>query len=66
MGDIIIIKPGEKVPLDGEILSGNSQIDTSALTGKSLPQTVREGDTILAGAINQTGSLTVRVTKLFT
>ena len=65
VGDTIIIKPGEKVPLDGEILSGNSQMDTSALTGESVPRTVREGETILAGAINQTGSLTVRVTKLF-
>ena len=65
VGDIIIIKPGEKVPLDGEILAGNSQVDTSALTGESVPRTVREGETILAGAINQTGSLTVRVTKLF-
>jgi len=65
VGDTIVIKPGEKVPLDGEILSGNSQVDTSALTGESVPRTVREGETILAGAINQTGSLTVRVTKLF-
>ncbi len=66
VGDIIAIKPGEKVPLDGEILAGSSQMDTSPLTGESVPRTVREGDTILAGAINQTGSLTVRVTKLFT
>ena len=66
VGDIIVIKPGEKVPLDGEILSGNSQVDTSALTGESVPRTVREGEAILAGAINKTGSLTVRVTKLFT
>ncbi|VEP16847.1 Zinc-transporting ATPase [Hyella patelloides LEGE 07179] len=65
VGDIIIIKPGEKVALDGEILSGNSQVDTSALTGESVPQTVREKDTILAGSINQTGSLIVKVTKLF-
>ena len=65
VGDTIIIKPGEKVPLDGEILSGNSQVDTSALTGESVPRTVREGETILAGVINQTGSLTVRVIKLF-
>ena len=65
VGEIIVIKPGEKVPLDGEILSGNSQVDTSALTGESVPRTVREGETILAGAINQTGSLTVRVTKMF-
>ena len=65
VGDIIVIKPGEKVPLDGEILSGNSQVNTSALTGESVPRTVRAGETILAGVINQTGSLTVRVTKLF-
>ena len=65
VGDTIIIKPGEKVPLDGEIISGSSQVDTSALTGESVPRTVRQGETILAGAINQTGSLTVRVTKLF-
>ena len=65
VGDTIIIKPGEKVPLDGEIVSGSSQVDTSALTGESVPRTIREGETILAGAINQTGSLTVRVTKLF-
>ncbi len=65
VGDIVIIKPGEKVPLDGVILSGDSQIDTSALTGESIPRTVREGETILAGAINQTASLTVQVTKLF-
>lgn len=66
IGEIIVIKPGEKVPLDGEIISGNSQLDTSALTGESVPQTVRVGDNILAGVINQTGSLTVRVRKLFT
>ena len=65
VGDIIVIKPGEKVPLDGKILAGNSQVDTSALTGESVPRTVRKGETILAGAINQTGSLTVQVTKLF-
>ncbi len=65
IGDTIIIKPGEKVPLDGEILSGNSQVDTSALTGESVPKTVREGDKVLAGAINQTGSLIVKVSQLF-
>ena len=65
VGERIVIKPGEKVPLDGEILSGSSQVDTSALTGESVPRTVREGETILAGVINQTGSLRVRVTKLF-
>ena len=65
IGETIMVKPGEKVPLDGEIISGNSQLDTAALTGESIPRTVRKGDTILAGSINQTGSLTVRVTKSF-
>jgi Zn2+/Cd2+-exporting ATPase len=65
VGDTIIIKPGEKVPLDGEIINGNSQVDTSALTGESVPRTVKVGETILAGMINQTGLLTVTVTKLF-
>jgi Zn2+/Cd2+-exporting ATPase len=65
VGDTIIVKPGEKVPLDGEIVDGNSQVDTSALTGESIPRTVRIGDPVLAGSINQTGVLTVTVTKLF-
>ncbi|AGF52998.1 unknown protein [Synechocystis sp. PCC 6803] len=63
--DLILVKPGEKVPLDGEILGGTSQVDTSALTGESVPGTVKPGDTILAGMINQSGVLTIRVTKLF-
>jgi Cd2+/Zn2+-exporting ATPase len=65
IGDIIMIKPGEKVPLDGEILEGNSQVDTSALTGESVPRIVHVGETVLAGMINQTGLITVRVTKRF-
>ncbi len=65
VGDTIIIKPGEKVPLDGQIIEGNSQVDTSALTGESVPRTVNIGETVLAGMINQTGLLTVTVTKLF-
>lgn len=65
VGDTIIIKPGEKVPLDGHIIEGNSQVDTSALTGESVPRTVNVGETVLAGSINQTGLLTVTVTKLF-
>jgi Zn2+/Cd2+-exporting ATPase len=65
VGDTIIVKPGEKVPLDGEIIDGNSQVDTSALTGESVPRTVQVGETILAGMINQTGVLTITVTKLF-
>lgn len=65
IGDLILVKPGEKIPLDGEVIEGNSQIDTSALTGESVPRTVRVGDTVLAGTINQTGVLSIRVTKLF-
>jgi Zn2+/Cd2+-exporting ATPase len=65
VGDTIIIKPGEKVPLDGEVINGNSQADTSALTGESVPCTVNMGETVLAGSINQTGVLTITVTKLF-
>ncbi|UBF24346.1 cadmium-translocating P-type ATPase [Kovacikia minuta CCNUW1] len=65
VGDVILVKPGEKVPLDGEILEGASQVDTSALTGESVPRTVKPGDPILAGMINQSGVLTIRVTKLF-
>ncbi|MEG3900945.1 heavy metal translocating P-type ATPase [Microcoleus sp. B4-C5] len=65
IGDIILVKPGEKIPLDGEIIDGNSQLDTSALTGESVPRTVKVGETVLAGTINQTGVLTVKVTKLF-
>ncbi|MEX0270429.1 heavy metal translocating P-type ATPase [Leptolyngbyaceae cyanobacterium UHCC 1019] len=65
VGDQILVKPGEKVPLDGEILEGNSQVDTSALTGESVPRIVNIGDPILAGMINKSGALTIRVTKLF-
>ena len=65
IGDIILVKPGEKVPLDGEILNGSAQVDTSALTGESVPRTFGKGEMILAGMINQTGVLTVKVTKLF-
>ncbi len=65
VGDSILIKPGEKVPLDGIILSGSSFMDTSALTGESVPRTVREGDAVLSGSINKSGTLTVRVEKSF-
>ena len=63
--DIILVRPGEKVPLDGEILAGKSQMDTSALTGESVPRSVAVGETVLSGMINQSGVLTVRVTKPF-
>ena len=65
VGDIILVKPGEKVPLDGEILDGNSQVDTSALTGESVPRSVDVGETVLAGMINLSGVLTIKVMKLF-
>ncbi len=65
IGDIIVVKPGEKIPLDGKIIDGNSQVDTSALTGESVPRTVRLGETVLAGMINKMGVLSIRVTKLF-
>ena len=65
VGDVILVRPGERVPLDGEILAGESQVDTSALTGESVPHRLSAGDAVLAGVINQTGSLTVRVTKPF-
>ncbi|MGG6239309.1 heavy metal translocating P-type ATPase [Leptolyngbya sp. KIOST-1] len=65
VGDVIVVRPGEKVPLDGDILEGKSLVDTSALTGESVPRTVAPGETLLAGMINQSGLLTVRVTKPF-
>jgi len=65
VGDKILIKPGEKVPLDGEVIEGNSMLDTSALTGESIPRSVKEGEAVMAGMINKSGTLTVKVTKLF-
>ena len=65
VGDVVVVRPGEKVPLDGEILEGKSQVDTSALTGESVPRTVEIGESVLSGMINQSGVLTLRVTKLF-
>ncbi|NCS89315.1 MAG: cadmium-translocating P-type ATPase [Ignavibacteria bacterium] len=65
VGEHIIVKAGEKIPLDGEITEGNSFVDTSALTGESVPRKVKEKDIVLAGMINQSGLLTIRVTKLF-
>ncbi|MCL2380664.1 MAG: cadmium-translocating P-type ATPase [Treponema sp.] len=64
-GDIIVVKPGEKIPLDGEVTGGDSLLDTRALTGESVPRAARPGDTVLSGCINLNGVLTVRVTKLF-
>lgn len=63
--DIIVVKPGEKVPLDGVIIEGSSTIDTSALTGESMPVDKVFGNEVLSGSINLTGVLTVKVTKIF-
>ena len=65
IGDIIVVKAGEKVPLDGKIVKGSSSLDTSSLTGESLPREVDVGDTILSGCMNQTGLLEVKVTKKY-
>ena len=65
IGETIIVKPGEKIPLDGKIVNGNSMLDTSALTGESLPREVKENDEVLSGCINQNGLLEIEVTKEF-
>ncbi len=65
IGETIIVKPGEKIPLDGKIIKGNSMLDTSALTGESLPREVKENDEVLSGCINQNGLLEIEVTKEF-
>lgn len=65
IGDIIVVKPGEKIPLDGRILEGVSALDTSALTGESLPRDVERGDEALSGSINKNGVLTIEVSKEF-
>ena len=65
IGDIIVIGAGERVPLDGVVINGKSFVDTSALTGESVPREIGENDEILSGCINKDGTLTVRVTKTF-
>ncbi|MEG0771946.1 heavy metal translocating P-type ATPase [Clostridium sp.] len=65
IGDIIIVKPGEKVPLDGIVIEGKSMVDTSALTGESVPRKVEEGTNVLGGFINKNGVLSIEVTKEF-
>jgi Cd2+/Zn2+-exporting ATPase len=65
VGDIIVIRPGEKVPMDGIVLEGKSSLDTVALTGESVPRSISEGDEILSGCVNLSGVLKVRTTKAF-
>ena len=65
VGDIIVIKPGEKIPLDGKVVFGESMVDTSALTGESVPRRVKEGDDLVSGCVNGNGLLRAEVTKEF-
>lgn len=65
IGDTIVVKPGERVPLDGKIVKGTSALDTSALTGESMPRDVEPGMDVISGCINQTGILTIQTTKEF-
>ena len=64
-GSVIVVQPGEKVPIDGQVIEGVSSLDTAALTGESQPRDVKEGDEIISGCINLTGVLKVRTTKAF-
>lgn len=64
-GDVIIVKPGERIPLDGVIISGSSSLDTAALTGESLPRAAETGDDVISGCVNISGPLEIRVTKEF-
>lgn len=65
IGSVIVVKPGEKIPIDGVIVEGNSTLNTSALTGESLPRDARTGDEVISGCINMTGLLRIRTTKEF-
>lgn len=65
VGETLLVRPGDRIPLDGIVLSGSSSIDTSALTGESVPQDVREGDQLVSGCINLTGRLEMEATKEF-
>ena len=65
IGTVIVVQPGEKVPIDGVVTDGSSTLNTSALTGESLPRDAREGDEVISGCINMTGVLKIRTTKAF-
>ena len=65
VGSVIVVQPGEKVPIDGVIVEGNSSLNTSALTGESLPRSAKAGDEIISGCINMTGVLKIKTTKEF-
>lgn len=65
VGTLIVVQPGEKIPIDGEIVTGTSSLDTSALTGESVPREVEPGDAVISGCINQSGLLEIRTTREF-
>lgn len=65
VGSIIVVQPGEKIPLDGQVIQGSSTLNTSALTGESLPREIQAGETVISGCINMTGVLKLRTTKEF-
>ena len=65
IGEIIVVKPGEKIPLDGKIIEGKSSLDTKSLTGESLPREVNEGVEVLSGCINLTGVIKIKVTRIW-
>lgn len=65
IGEYIVVKPGEKIPLDGVVIDGESMLDTSALTGESVPRKAKRNDNVISGCINQSGVLTIEVTKTF-
>ncbi|HJA92766.1 MAG TPA: heavy metal translocating P-type ATPase, partial [Candidatus Eisenbergiella merdipullorum] len=65
VGTVIVVQPGEKVPIDGTIIQGSSTLNTSALTGESLPRDAKDGDEIISGCINMTGVLKIQTTKEF-
>ena len=65
IGSIIVVKPGEKIPLDGKVVSGESTLNTAALTGESRPRTVRPGDDVISGCVNEEGVLRIETTTLY-
>ena len=65
VGEIIVVRPGEKIPLDGEVIEGESMLDTSALTGESVPRSARVGDLVVSGCVNGKGLLKIRTTKCY-
>ena len=65
IGSQIVVNPGEKVPIDGIIVDGSTTLNTSALTGESLPRSVKNGDEVISGCINMTGAITIETTKEF-